>query len=162
MLKGLGEFLSFTSSVIEIGERGAKTYKRSMKIGFVRYLIQACAYLLLGGINGFIVTMMAFIRQIFLYQKKFTSKVILVWIFISGVINIIFASSFLDLFPFAATIQFTVMCRKQNTLSLKWAGLVNTVIWLVYHISQRNYVYLFFAVVVILTTAIRILRGVEK
>ena len=77
-------------------------------------------------------------------------------------INLYFAESITDLFPLIATLQFTLMAKKQAALSLKWAQLVNTAIWFVYHIMHRNYIYTISSIVLLVLTIIRIRKGVEE
>ncbi len=160
MIKIIGEILSLISASTEVYERGARTYKKSIEIGVIRYSIQLLAYAFLGGINGMIITLMALVRHLFMYYKKFTGKVVMIWIILCAAMSLYFASTLADLFPFIATIQFTLMVKKQNVTSLKYAQIVNTLIWSVYHISHRTYVYLLFDIVLIITSAIRLKKGV--
>jgi len=81
MMKIIGEALSIISSLMETYERAQKTYKKSLKVGILRYIVQAIAYLLLGGINGLIITVMAIIRGFLMYYKKFNGWIVTVWIF---------------------------------------------------------------------------------
>lgn len=159
--KTIGEILSVISTTMECYERSVKTYKKSIITGIMRYIVQALAYIFLAGINGAIITIMALIRYIFMYKKKFTGKVIYIWVIISITINIYFANVITDLFPLIATLQFTFMVRKQNTLSLKYAQIINSLIWSVYHIANRTYVYLVFDIILSIITIIRIKKGVE-
>ncbi len=161
MIKLTGEILSLLSSSMEAYERGTKTYKKSIQIGIVRFIVQAFAYALLGGINGVIITLMALVRHLFMYNKKFTGKVMIIWIIISAILNIYFAGSIADMFPFIATIQFTLMVKKQNAIKLKWAQNVNSMIWAVYHVAHMTYVYMIFDIILISIGLIRIKKGVE-
>ena len=104
---------------------------------------------------------MAIVRHLFLYQKKFTGKVILIWIIISAGLNLYFANGLVDLFPFVATLQFTFMVKEQNGKSLKIAQIVNTFIWSIYHIGHRTYVYLLFDILLTIITIIRLKKGVD-
>lgn len=142
-------------------ENGCKTYKKTVKISIIRSAIQTLAYAFLGGFNGVIVSMMAIVRQIFLYQKKFTDTIVAVWILASAIINIAFANSLADLFPFVGTVQFTLMVKKQDTISLKYATFINTLIWSVYHIAHRTYVYLLFDVISTIIVVVRLKKGVK-
>lgn len=162
MIRLAGNLLSILSSSMEAYERNIKTYDKSIRFGVIRYVVQAFAYLLLGGINGVIITIMAIIRHLFMYRKKFTGKVIVIWIIISAALNLYFASTLTDLFPFIATIQFTIMVRKQNILALKWAQIINSAIWVVYQIAIGAYIYMIFDIILIIITLIRLQKGVEE
>ena len=159
--KTIGEILSLISSTTEVYERSLKGYKKSIKMGVARYLIQVLAYLFLGGINGVIITLMAIVRHLLMYWKKFSGAVLYTWMAISIVINIYFMSDIADLFPLMATLQFTFMVRKQDARSLKYAQIINSLIWSVYHVAHRTYVYIVFDVILISIAAIRIKKGVE-
>lgn len=76
--KAIGEILSMISASVEVVESSKKSYKSSVKIGIIRFVIQGLAYMFLGGMNGLIITVMALIRHILLYYKKFSGWV--VWI----------------------------------------------------------------------------------
>lgn len=160
-MKLMGELLSLLSNMMAVKENNSKTYKNTVKISIMRSIIQTFAYLLLGGINGMIISMMAIVRQVFLYYKKFTGKIVGVWILASAVINIYFASAFTDLFPFAATVQFTLMAKGQTTKSLKYATIINTLIWSVYHIAHNTWINLCFDVILVTVGIIRLGLGVE-
>ncbi len=105
---------------------------------------------------------MAVIRHLFMYNKKFTKKVVAIWLTISVCINFYFANTLTDLFPLIATIQFTFMAKKQNTLWLKYAQIVNTLIWSIYHIAHITYIYLLFDIILLIVSIVRILKGVEE
>lgn len=157
----IGQTLSLISSSIEVYERGIKTYKKSIFVGVIRYIIQALAYMLIGGINGVIITLMAIVRHLFMYNKKFTSKVMCLWLAVSAILNIYFASSVVDMFPFIATVQFTLMVRKQNAVVLKWAQVINSGIWIIYNVAHQMWVYTIFNVILVAVGLIRIKKGVE-
>lgn len=156
-----GEMISLLSISIEIYERRCKTYKSILQLGLIRYSLQAVAYLLLGGFNGMIITFMAIIRHLFLYKKKFTGKIVWIWIFISAVLNLYFANCLIDLFPFVATLQFTFMIKRQNSKSLKYAQMINTFIWSIYHIAYNTYIYFLFDVLLNIITVVRLKKGVD-
>lgn len=160
--KTIGEILSMLSSSVEVVESSKKSYKSSVKIGIIRFIIQGLAYMFLGGMNGLIITIMALIRHILLYYKKFSGWIVWIWISISACMNLIVASRFTDLFPLIGTLQYTIMVKKQNTLWLKYAMLINTLIWSVYHIAHLTYIYLLFDVILLVVTIIRIRKGVEE
>lgn len=160
-MKFLGECLSILSASLEAYERGCKTYKKSIIVGLIRYSIQAVSYIFLGGINGVIITFMAIVRSILMYHKKFSGIVIGIWISFSVAINLYFASAIADIFPLIATLQFTFMAKKQNALWLKIAQIINALIWSVYHVYHKTYIYLLFDVILTIIGIVRILKGVE-
>lgn len=160
-MKLYGELISTIGSILEIYERGCKSYKKSMKVGILRYVCQFVAMLLLGGINGAIVAIMAIIRSIFMYRKKFTTKVMILWIGASVVIHSYFATSLVDFVPLLATIQFSIMARGQTAKSLKTAQVVNTAIWIVYHASYHAYVYMANSIILLIVGVVRLVKGTK-
>jgi len=53
------------------------------------------------------------------------------------------------------------MAKKQNVLWLKYAQIINSFIWSVYHISLHSYAYITFDIILIVIGIIRIKRGVD-
>lgn len=157
-LKIFGEVLSLGSSSLELYERGVKTYKKSIVVGLIRYTIQALAYICLGGINGAIVTIMAIIRHGLMYYKKFTTKAFVIWITCSIIVNLMFVKELKDFIPLIGTLQFSLMAKKQNILWLKYAQIVNSVIWIIYHILNKNYVYFVTSIILIIIGLVSIFK----
>ena len=75
-IKIIGEALSIVSTMLELYERSLKTYKKSIRTSIVRYVIQDTAQMLLVSFNGAVVTLMAIVRYLFMYKKKFAGKII--------------------------------------------------------------------------------------
>lgn len=65
------------------------------------------------------------------------------------------------MFPFIATVQFTLMVRKQNAVVLKWAQVINSGIWIIYNVAHQMWVYTIFNVILVAVGLIRIKKGVE-
>lgn len=160
-MKIYGELISMISSVLEVYERGLKSYKKSIKVGILRYICQFISLVLLGGINGAIVSVMAIIRSIFMYNKKFTNTVMVLWIGASVAIHSYFAVSLVDFVPLVATLQFTIMAKGQNAKSLKLAQVINTAIWITYHISYQTYTYLIMDVILLVVSVARLIKGTD-
>lgn len=145
----IANILSLISCILLAISCKKKTQEDVMKYQCIECLFSAASALLLGGITGAIVTLVALVRNLVSLAGKSNIKLSLILASISLALSVFKANSLIDMLPALASAEYTLAISKDNVKITKIAFMINNLMWLIYSVTIYNWVKVIFSTVII-------------
>lgn len=159
----LAQGVSVITAIIAVFMMQLKNLKWILLCQLTANLLTALSYLLLGGLSGAGISIIAIVQSflMFLYnQKNKKPSLIILVIFILAYVgcSIVYYKSFIDVFPAIAAICFAVSISVPTAfLSRVWFSF-SPISWVVYDVATMAYGNLIIHSVVFISTAVALIR----
>ena len=135
----MAQFLGFIYALFLIISNFGKTAKKILLIQTMAFFFKSIHYYLLGGVSGFLTSLVSMIRNL-LFSKKACNliwTIIFITIFIG--IAVISYKGVYTLFPVLATIIYTIIINYEKPKYLRVGMLITSMSWLLYNIYVESW-----------------------
>lgn len=119
------------------------------------------SYLLIGSYSAMLISVIAVIRNILMAKDKMTPNLLFIisaiLIFLGLCTN---TKGLVGLLPIIASVEYTIWSAKGTTAqSLRWAIVVNLVLWLIHDIFVSLYLFIIMDLVILIATIVNIIKN---
>lgn len=157
----MAQFLGLIYAIFLILSNYGKTTKQILYLQTISFLFKAIHYYLLGGISGFLTSLISMIRNIIIYKTK-NKTLTIIFIIIYIIIGIITLKSIFTILPVIATITYTIIITKNNPKYLRYGTLITSITWLIYNIYIMSYSTIVLQTIMIISNIIAIIKLDKK
>lgn len=158
----MGQILGFIYALFLILSIFGKSTKQILLLQTISFSFKAIHYYLLGGISGFLTSLISMIRNIIFYKIKenkiWTSFFIIMYL----VIGIITFKSIFTFLPVLATITYTIIINYNNPKYLRYGTLITNLTWLLYNAYIISYSGIIVQIIMIILGIIAIIKLDKK
>ena len=158
----MAQILGFIYALFLMLSNFGKTTKQILLLQTVSFFFKGIHYYLLGGISGFLTSIVSMIRNIIFTKIKSNKMWTIIFILIYLVIGFLTYTTFGTLLPIIATIFYTIIVNKNNPSYLRWGMFITSVIWLLYNIYIISYGGIITQVVILVSNIIAIIKLDKK
>ena len=119
------------------------------------------SYLLIGSYSAMLISVIAVIRNVLTAKDKMTPNLLFtisaILIFLGLCTN---TKGLVGLLPIIASVEYTIWSAKGTTAqSLRWAIVVNLVLWLIHDICVSLYLFIIMDLVILIATIVNIIKN---
>ena len=158
----MGQLLGFVYALFLIISNFGKTTKHILFMQTIAFFFKTLHYYLLGGISGFLTSLISMIRNLIFYKinesKLWTTLFILIYL----IIGIITLKDIYTLLPVLATITYTIVINYNNPKYLRYGIFITSLTWLIYNIYIISYSGIIIQIVMIISNIIAIIKLDKK
>ena len=158
----MGQILGFVYAIFLILSSFGKTTKQILFLQTISFLFKTLHYYLLGGISGFLTSLISMIRNIIFYKIKTNKLWTIFFIIIYIIIGIITLKSFYTLLPVLATITYTLIINYNNPKYLRYGMFITSLTWLIYNIYIISYSGIIIQIIMLISNVIAIIKLDKK
>lgn len=157
----MAQFLGLIYAIFLILSNYGKTTKQILYLQTISFLFKAIHYYLLGGISGFLTSLISMIRNIIIYKTQ-NKTLTIIFIIIYITIGTITLKSIFTILPVIATITYTIIITKNNPKYLRYGTLITSITWLIYNIYIMSYSAIVLQTIMIISNIIAIIKLDKK
>jgi len=158
----MGQLLGFVYALFLIISNFGKTTKHILFMQTIAFFFKTLHYYLLGGISGFLTSLISMIRNLIFYKIKESKLWTTLFILIYLIIGIITLKDIYTLLPVLATITYTIVINYNNPKYLRYGIFITSLTWLIYNIYINSYSGIFIQIVMIITNIVAIIKLDKK
>ncbi len=158
----MGQLLGFIYALFLILSNFGKTTKQILLLQTISFFFKTFHYYLLGGISGFLTSLISMVRNIIFYKIKENKLLTILFIIIYIVIAITTFKNIYTLLPALATITYTFIINKNNSKYLRYGMLLTSLTWLIYNIYIISYSGVIIQVIMLISTITAITKLDKK
>ena len=137
----IGQIFSIIGMALTIVSFQMKTKKQILAAQCIQSFLMGMGHLVLGGIGGFVCSMLTIARNLICVKRHFGLGLKLLFIGLQFVLTInTLGDGLISWLPIFATILFTMYLDTTSEITLKSALIGTLAIWVVYDFHYRNYV----------------------
>lgn len=158
----MAQFLGFLYMIFLMISNFGKNTKQILLMQTISFFFKTLHYYLLGGISGFLTSLISMIRNLIFYKIK-TNKIWTVTFIIAYlIIGIITFKSIYSLLPVFATITYTLIINQGKPKYLRYGMIITSISWLIYNIYISSYSGVILQAVTLITSIIAIINLDKK
>lgn len=135
----MGQLLGIIYALFLILSNFGKNTRQILLLQTFSFFFKAFHYYLLGGVSGFLTSVISMIRNLIFYKVKESKIWTILFILIYLIIGIITYKNFYTLLPVLATIGYTFIINYNNPKYLRLGMLLTSSTWLIYNIYINSY-----------------------
>lgn len=158
----MGQILGFIYALFLILSNFGKSTKQILFLQTISFFFKTLHYYLLGGISGFLTSLISIIRNIIFYKIKESKIWIVFFIIIYIIIGIITLKSIYALLPVFATIIYTLIINYNNPKYLRYGIFITSLTWLIYNIYIISYSGIIIQIIMLISNIIAIIKLDKK
>lgn len=158
----MGQILGFIYALFLILSNFGKSTKQILFLQTISFFFKTLHYYLLGGISGFLTSLISMIRNIIFYKIKESKIWIVFFIIIYIIIGIITLKSIYALLPVFATIIYTLIINYNNPKYLRYGIFITSLTWLIYNIYIISYSGIIIQIIMLISNIIAIIKLDKK
>ena len=158
MAQGLGFIYALFLMLSNFG----KTTKQILLLQTISFFFKSVHYYLLGGISGFLTSIISMLRNLIFTKIKSNKTWTIVFILIYLIIGFMTYTTLGSILPIIATIFYTIIVNKNNPSYLRWGMLITSIIWLLYNIYIISYSGIITQVIILFSNVIAIIKLDKK
>ena len=158
----MGQILGFIYALFLILSNFGKSTKQILFLQTISFFFKTLHYYLLGGISGFLTSLISMIRNIIFYKIKESKIWIVFFIIIYIIIGIITLKSIYTLLPVFATIIYTLIINYNNPKYLRYGIFITSLTWLIYNIYIISYSGIIIQIIMLISNIIAIIKLDKK
>ena len=153
----MAQIIGFIYALFLMISNFGKTAKHILMLQTISFFFKSFHYYLLGGLSGFLTSVISMIRNLLFYKIK--SKIwTIIFIIIYVIIGIFTYSSIFTIFPVLATIIYTLIINYNNPKYLRYGMFLTSLTWLIYNIYIFSYSGIITQVIMIISNIIAIIK----
>lgn len=153
----IGNLTSFIGCIIMVCIGFLKTKKQILTAQCAQSLLMGLGHLILGGIGGFVCSMLTIVRNLVCIRRQLGLGLKLLFIGLQFLLTInTLGDGLISWLPIFATILFTMYMDTKSDITLKAALMGTLAIWVVYDLHYRNYVTFVFDLLTICSNGVGI------
>lgn len=158
----MGQILGFIYALFLILSNFGKSTKQILFLQTISFFFKTLHYYLLGGISGFLTSLISMIRNIIFYKIKESKIWVVFFIIIYIIIGIITLKSIYTLLPVFATIIYTLIINYNNPKYLRYGIFITSLTWLIYNIYIISYSGIIIQIIMLISNIIAIIKLDKK
>jgi len=158
----MGQILGFIYALFLILSNFGKTTKQILFLQTISFFFKTIHYYLLGGISGFLTSLVSMIRNLIFYKIKESKIWTILFITIYLIIGFITLKSFYTLLPVFATITYTLIINYNNPKYLRYEMFITSLAWLIYNLYIISYSGITIQIIMIISNIIAIIKLDKK
>lgn len=158
----MGQILGFIYALFLILSNFGKNTKQILFLQTISFFFKTLHYYLLGGISGFLTSLISMIRNIIFYKIKESKIWVVFFIIIYIIIGIITLKSIYTLLPVFATIIYTLIINYNNPKYLRYGIFITSLTWLIYNIYIISYSGIIIQIIMLISNIIAIIKLDKK
>ncbi len=158
----MGQLLGFIYALFLILSNFGKTKKQILLLQTISFFFKTFHYYLLGGISGFLTSLISMIRNIIFYKIKENKALTIFFIIVYIIIAIITFKNIYTLLPVFATITYTLIINYDNPKYLRYGMFLTSLTWLTYNIYIISYSGIIIQIIMIISNIIAIIKLDKK
>lgn len=158
----MGQILGFIYALFLILSNFGKSTKQILFLQTISFFFKTLHYYLLGGISGFLTSLISMIRNIIFYKIKESKIWVVFFIIIHIIIGIITLKSIYTLLPVFATIIYTLIINYNNPKYLRYGIFITSLTWLIYNIYIISYSGIIIQIIMLISNIIAIIKLDKK
>lgn len=135
----MGQLLGFFYALFLILSSWGKNIKQILIMQTISFIFKGFHYYLLGGLSGFLTSMISAIRNLIFYKVKQNNTISLIFIIVYLIIGYLTFQNIFSLIPVLATIFYTVVVNENNKTYLRISLLITSFLWLIYNVYLMSY-----------------------
>lgn len=158
----MGQFLGFIYAIFLILSNFGKTTKQILFLQTISFFFKTLHYYLLGGISGFLTSLISMIRNIIFYKIKESKIWTTSFIIIYLIIGFLTLNSLFSLLPVFATITYTLIINYDKPNYLRYGMIITSISWLAYNIYIISYSGIIIQIIMLISNIIAIIKLDKK
>lgn len=158
----MAQLLGFIYMIFLMMSNFGKNTKQILSMQTISFFFKTLHYYLLGGISGFLTSLISMIRNIIFYKIKTNKIWTIVFIIIYLIIGILTFKTIYTLLPVFATITYTLIINYGNPKYLRYGMIITSISWLIYNIYIISYSGIILQALTLLTSIIAIIKLDKK
>jgi len=158
----MGQILGLIYALFLILSNFGKSTKQILFLQTISFFFKTLHYYLLGGISGFLTSLISMIRNIIFYKIKESKIWVVFFIIIYIIIGIITLKSIYTLLPVFATIIYTLIINYNNPKYLRYGIFITSLTWLIYNIYIISYSGIIIQIIMLISNIIAIIKLDKK
>lgn len=158
----MGQILGLIYALFLILSNFGKSTKQILFLQTISFFFKTLHYYLLGGISGFLTSLISMIRNIIFYKIKESKIWAVFFIIIYIIIGIITLKSIYTLLPVFATIIYTLIINYNNPKYLRYGIFITSLTWLIYNIYIISYSGIIIQIIMLISNIIAIIKLDKK
>ena len=135
----MGQLLGFFYALFLILSSWGKSVKQILVMQTISFIFKGFHYYLLGGLSGFLTSIISAIRNLIFYKLKKSTVLSVIFILLYLIIGFVTYQDVFSLIPVLATIFYTIIINKNKENYLRWGLLITSFLWLIYNIYLLSY-----------------------
>lgn len=149
----LGNLFSLLASIISVISTRAKTYQKTLLIQTLDSILFTLSCICLHGYSGIVINICGAIKNLSCALFNIKTPIKIVFIILTVVFGVLFMDkSLYGVLPIiASTYYSTVMFQTKNVNKLKFALLINNILWLIYEIIILDFIGVIFKIISIIS-----------
>ena len=158
----MGQILGFIYALFLIISSFGRVANKILIIQTFAFFFKAMHYYLLGGMSGFITSIISLIRNLVFTKIKASKIWTIIFIILFILSGIYYYQGFFCLLPVIATIIYTIIINYDNPKYLRWGMFFTSVAWLIYNIYIISYAGTLIQTAVLMTNILAIIKLDKK
>lgn len=147
----MAQLLGFIYAVFLFFSSFSKIKVKILIYQTISFLFKGIHYLLLGGISGFLTSLVSMVRNIIFIRINCSKLYTLIFTFLYVIIGFYFWTDFWSWLPCVATIFYTFIININNVRFLKLGLIFVALIWLIYNVYLFSYSGIMVQIIVVFT-----------
>lgn len=135
----MGQLLGFFYALFLILSSWGKSVKQILVMQTISFIFKGFHYYLLGGLSGFLTSIISAIRNLIFYKLKKSTVLSVIFILLYLIIGFATYQDVFSLIPVLATIFYTIIINKNKENYLRLGLLITSFLWLIYNIYLLSY-----------------------
>lgn len=135
----MGQLLGFFYALFLILSSWGKNVKQILVMQTISFIFKGFHYYLLGGLSGFLTSVISAIRNLIFYKLKKSKILSVIFILLYLIIGFVTYQDVFSLIPVLATIFYTIIINKNKENYLRIGLLITSLLWLIYNIYLLSY-----------------------
>jgi len=158
----MAQTLGFIYALFLILSIFGKSTKQILLLQTISFFFKTIHYYLLGGISGFLTSLISMIRNLIFYKIKESRIWTILFIVIYIIIGIVTLKHIYTLLPVIATITYTLIINYNNPKYLRYGIFLTSLTWLIYNIYINSYSGIIIQTIMIISNIIAIIKLDKK
>lgn len=158
----MGQFLGFIYAIFLIISNWGKTTRQILLLQTFAFFFKSIHYYLLGGISGFLTSIVSMIRNLIFFKIKSNKIWTILCIIIYLIIGIFTYQTIYSALPVLATIIYTIIINKDKASLLRWGMFITSIIWLTYNIYINSYSGIIIQIIILISNIWAIIKLDKK
>lgn len=158
----MGQILGFIYAFFLLLSMFKKTTKKILLMQTLAFFFKSLHYLLLGGLSGFLTSMVSGIRNLIFYKIKSNKYFTVLFTIIFLLIGLFTYNTVFSLLPVIATIIYTLIINYNNPTYLRYGMILTSMTWLIYNIYVVSYSGIIIQIILLISNIIAMIKLDKK
>ena len=158
----MGQVLGYFYALFLILSSWGKNKKQILILQTLSFIFKGFHYFLLGGMSGFLTSIISAFRNLIFYKLKNGKIISLAFILIYLIIGYFTCQNIFSLIPVIANIFYTAIINKNQESYLRFGLIITSILWLIYNFYLSSYSGIIIQIINLLSNVLALLKLDKK